>query len=242
MNVTLSVNGLSVPVSFSDDEIEQVHLPILKQFAELHKKSKNQRTIIFLSAPPGTGKSTLTTFWEYLCQHDEYSTMQLPSIQTLPMDGFHHYNDWLEAHQLKSLKGAPETFDIIKLAKNIKEICQKDGTWPQYSRKLHNPIEHAITVTAPIVIIEGNWLLLNDPKWLALQPYCDLSIFIHAPEKLLTQRLIARKVQGGLSLEKAEAFYLSTDGPNVRKVLNESRPADLMLEMDERSSYRFLQN
>lgn len=58
-----------------------------------------------------TGKSTLTTFWEYLSRQ----APDLPSIQTLPMDGFHHYNAWLDANHLRTYKGAPETFTLINL-------------------------------------------------------------------------------------------------------------------------------
>lgn len=235
MNVTLNVNGLSIPASFSDDEITEVHLPLLKKLSEIHKHSGNRRTIVFLSAPPGTGKSTLTTFWEYLCQQDD----SLPKIQTLPMDGFHHYNDFLDQHQLRASKGAPETFNVEKLAANLSQIRCSEGTWPQYSRQLHNPVEDAINVSAPIVIVEGNWLLLNDERWQALKAFSDFSLFIHAPEGLLSKRLIARKVLGGSSVDKAEAFYLATDGPNIQKVLTESRAADLTLVMDEQGAYHW---
>ena len=84
--------------------------------AALQTVNPQRRTVVFLCAPPGTGKSTLTTFWEYLAQQDP----ELPAIQTLPMDGFHHYNSWLDAHQLRPFKGAPETFDVAKLAENLR--------------------------------------------------------------------------------------------------------------------------
>ncbi len=38
------------------------------------------------------------------------------------MDGFHHYNSWLDTHNLRSYKGAPETFDVGKLAQNLRQI------------------------------------------------------------------------------------------------------------------------
>ncbi|MCO9666912.1 nucleoside/nucleotide kinase family protein, partial [Salmonella enterica subsp. enterica serovar Montevideo] len=36
----------------------------------------------------------------------------------------------------------------------------------------------------------------------------------------------------------AETFYERTDGPNVRRVLESSLPADLMLEMTSTGEYR----
>lgn len=40
------------------------------------------------------------------------------------MDGFHHYNSWLDAHQLRPFKGAPETFDVAKLAENLRQVVE----------------------------------------------------------------------------------------------------------------------
>ncbi|WP_431221663.1 nucleoside/nucleotide kinase family protein [Serratia sp. L9] len=235
MKVMLTINGLVVEAHYSDKEIADVHLPLLRKLADRKTIPSHKRKIIFLSAPPGTGKSTLTAFWEYLARQDPL----LPDIQTLPMDGFHHYNDWLEEHGLRPFKGAPETFNVDKLAKNLELIRDGDGEWPQYDRQRHDPIENAIRVMAPVVIVEGNWLLLDDDNWRSLEPYCDSSLFIQAPTDTLRERLIARKCAGGLSANEARAFYLRTDGPNVERVLAHSRPADITLTMTESGEYRF---
>ena len=234
MKIELTVNGLQVEAHYHDDEITNVHKPLLQQLAKIHADNPQRRTIVFLCAPPGTGKSTLTTFWEYLCAQDPC----LPEIQTLPMDGFHHYNSWLDAHNLRAYKGAPETFDVGKLAQNLRQIREGEGCWPQYDRQKHDPVEAAITVTAPIVIVEGNWLLRDDERWRALAAFCDYSLFIRAPANALRTRLVGRKLAGGLSRADAEAFYERTDGPNVRRVLETSRPGDLTLEMLESGEYR----
>ena len=94
MKIELTVNGLNVQAQYHDEEIERVHKPLLRMLAALQTVNPQRRTVVFLCAPPGTGKSTLTTFWAYLAQQDP----ELPAIQTLPMDGFHHYNSWLDAH------------------------------------------------------------------------------------------------------------------------------------------------
>ena len=235
MKIELTVNGLKVQAQYSDDEIENVHKPLLRMLAALQTVNPQRRTVVFLCAPPGTGKSTLTTFWEYLAQQDP----ELPAIQTLPMDGFHHFNSWLDAHQLRPFKGAPETFDVAKLAENLRQVVEGDCTWPQYDRQKHDPVEDALHVTAPLVIVEGNWLLLDDEKWQELASFCDFSIFIHAPAQILRERLISRKIAGGLSRQEAEAFYARTDGPNVERVLVNSRQANLILEMTEEGRYHF---
>ncbi|MGK9175448.1 nucleoside/nucleotide kinase family protein [Yokenella regensburgei] len=233
MKIALTVNGLQTEAHYHDDEIEHVHKPLLRKLAQVHAAHSARRTIVFLSAPPGTGKSTLTTFWEYLCRRDA----DLPEIQTLPMDGFHHYNSWLDAQGLRPYKGAPETFDVAKLEQNLQQIRERDGTWPQYDRQKHDPVEEAVIVTAPMVIVEGNWLLLDDIRWRALARYCDFSLFINAPAEVLRERLIARKQTGGLTLSEAEAFYIQTDGPNVERVLTCSCVPDLTLFMSSDGRY-----
>lgn len=234
MKIGLMVNGLHVEAHYDEDEVENVHKPLLQRLARLHSANPQRRTIVFLSAPPGTGKSTLTTFWEYLTRQDP----ALPEIQTLPMDGFHHYNAWLDAHNLRAYKGAPETFDVDKLAQNLRQVREGESTWPQYDRQKHDPVENAVVITAPIVIVEGNWLLRDDDRWRGLAEFCDFSLFIRAPADALRARLVSRKLAGGLSQADAEAFYDRTDGPNVLRVLEGSLPADLILEMTADGEYR----
>lgn len=56
----------------------------------------------------------------------------------------------------------------------------------------------------------------------------------------LRARLVGRKLAGGLSTADAEAFYTRTDGPNVERVLENSLPADLTLEMTVSGEYRIV--
>ena len=202
--------------------------------AALQTVNPQRRTVVFLCAPPGTGKSTLTTFWEYLAQQDP----ELPAIQTLPMDGFHHYNSWLDAHQLRPFKGAPETFDVARkiCARSWKGIVRGRSTIDKSMilLKMRCTLPHHSSSSK-----ETGCLLLDDEKWLELASFCDFSIFIHAPAQILRERLISRKIAGGLTRQVAEAFYARTDGPNVERVLMNSRQANLIVEMTEEGRYHF---
>lgn len=232
MNVTLTINGLTTQACFPRQDIEQLHLPLLRRFSALQRQ-QNRPLIVFLAAPPGTGKSTLSAFWQELTAE----TPDLAPLQTLPMDGFHHRNSWLDAHGLRQRKGMPETFDLAKLRDALLALCEPGSRWPQYSRTLHEPVENAINVTAPVLIVEGNWLLLNDAGWASLAELCDVSIFIKADPELLRGRLIGRKIRGGLTPQQAEDFYAMTDGPNVMRVLEHSQPADITLKMSADNGY-----
>lgn len=63
MKIELTVNGLKIQAQYQNEEIENVHKPLLHMLAALQTVNPQRRTVVFLCAPPGTGKSTLTTFW-----------------------------------------------------------------------------------------------------------------------------------------------------------------------------------
>ena len=94
---------------------------------------------------------------------------------------------------------------------------------------LHDVVEEAIPVTAPIVLVEGNYLLLDQPIWRDLPR--DYAVFITADEILLRQRLIERKMRGDKTHEQAALFYQESDGPNVRLCLSSHLPCDLELQL-----------
>ena len=63
MKIELTVNGLKIQAQYQNEEIENVHKPLLRMLAALQTVNPQRRTVVFLCAPPGTGKSTLTTLY-----------------------------------------------------------------------------------------------------------------------------------------------------------------------------------
>ena len=233
MRMTLPVNGFDVEARYDDATVETVLLPLLAEIGA-RARAVPGRLIVFLAAPPATGKSTLAALLERLAAQ----APELPRIQAVPMDGFHFHQDYILSHTvtrggetipMKRVKGAPDTFDVEKLRRTLLRARHEDVLWPGYDRRLHDVVEDATAVTAPALLVEGNWLLYDAPGWRGL-PH-DFSIFIEAREALLRERLIARKMRGGLSREEALAFYRETDGPNVRLCMDRRLPADAALEM-----------
>ena len=94
----------------------------------------------------------------------------------------------------------------------------KDLAWPIYDRTLHNPKNDAMLVNKDIVLLEGNYLLLDEAPWRDLKQYCDYSIFLYGDEAMLEKRLIERKAKG-TTMEEAIAFYKRSDQKNVQRVL-----------------------
>lgn len=241
MKVSLNVSGFESEAVFPDKDIEQIHKPLVEKFTKLFQQ-KNERIIIFLAAPPGSGKSTLAAFWEYLSNTES----NVEPLQVLPFDGFHFPNEILDSNYttrngeqipLRSIKGAFETFNLTSLIDKLKQLKVKDPKWPYYDRNLHDPIDDAIAVDKEIVVIEGNYLLLDEPVWNGLHKLADFTVFIDTDPKFLEERLVGRKVRGGTSFEDAKVFYEKSDSQNVDIVLNHSISADLTLYMNQDGSF-----
>lgn len=235
MDTHLNINGFDIAAHFDDASLRELLLPLLTELSR-RQRALNRRLIVLLAAPPGAGKSTLAAFLEQLSRSDA----KLVPLQALGMDGFHFHQDYILTHSvgdipMQLVKGVPESFDAVKLRRALETIQTQNVRFPYYDRNLHDVVEDAIPVHAPIALIEGNWLLLDRPDW-ALPG--DVRIFIDADESLLRDRLVERKIRGGASRADAETHYNRTDGPNIRLCRECRRPADLILTMISDGTYR----
>ncbi len=99
---------------------------------------------------------------------------------------------------------------------------------------MHNPVENAIRVDGDIVLLEGNYLLLDENGWRDLSSYADYMISIRADEGLLRKRLIDRGIKTGVPEEAAVRFVDFSDMQNVRLCLGKTKPANLELVIGDR--------
>lgn len=231
------INGIRVDARYSRHTVEEILVPLLRQLAELRRK-KGRRILVMLAAPPGCGKTTLCSFLEQLSRERE----GLTPVQAAGMDGFHRRQEYLTSHTaerdgrifpLVEIKGAPETFDLPKLAAAVARAAAGEVFgWPGYDRTLHNPVEDAVRVDGEIVLLEGNYLLLDEDGWRELSAGADYTVSMAAEEETLRERLIDRKIKTGADAEQAVRFVDFSDMPNVRLCLAKTMRADLALRMD----------
>ena len=231
----MTVNGLPQHIRYNADTVEHLFLPLLRRLRELQHCSGG-RCIVFLAAPPATGKTTLAQFLAQLSRTEE----GLTPVQALGMDGFHYPNSYLASHTilrdgveipLKNIKGAPETFDVAHLAAKLAAAKEGVTPFPVYDRRIHDVMPDAVTADAPILLVEGNWLLLDEEPWRDLRSLADHRLRIDAAPELLRDRLIARKVQGGSTAEDAAAFYEASDAPNILRFAAHADAADEIWRM-----------
>ena len=91
--------------------------------------------------------------------------------------------------------------------------CTRTGTGPRTT---------AAGAAAPV-------LLLDEAPWTGGLTHYDLTVFLDVPLAELERRLLARWAQYGRSPEAARAWIDGNDLPNIRRVIEGSRPADIRI-------------
>ena len=242
MEYRVNVNGIDIVAAYSEENIRDIFEPLLRHLEQLHKR-KGARLLVMVAAPPGAGKTTFVSFLEELSK----IMLKEMTLQAIGMDGFHRRQEYLLSHTatvdgneipMVEIKGAPVTFDL-ELFKTYIEKLSTDKTvgWPVYDRTLHNPVEDAVWVNSDIVLLEGNYLLLDQEGWKDLSQSADYTISIKAEEGMLRERLIGRKEALGHSRIQAEKFVDFSDMRNVKLCLERSKKADLELAITEAGEY-----
>jgi pantothenate kinase len=78
----------------------------------------------------------------------------------------------------------------------------------------------------PVIVVEGNWLLLNQSPWDRLRPMFDLTVMVEVPEHALRARLRGRWERLGLTEAEIVEKLEENDLPNGRWVRDGSIAAD----------------
>ena len=226
------VNGLDIEAEFDSRDRERVFLPLLRRLTDLQRE-KNRRIVVFLAAPPAAGKSTLCLYLEQLSRTEKC----LIPVQSVGIDGFHYPQGYLDSHTivrngktipLAKIKGAPESYDVEHLRALLMHVGEDHQRWPLYDRRIHNPVENAVEIREKILILEGNWLLLDEEPWNCLS--CDYSIFLRAGDERQLERIVQRKMLGGFDEAAAREFVRNNDAPNIARCMAHSRRGDMNLQ------------
>ncbi len=185
------------------------------------------RTMLGIAGCPGAGKSTLSAA----------IVAGVPSSVVVPMDGFHLLNDELVRLGRRDRKGAPDTFDVdgyVALLDRVRR--QKPGatiTAPRYDRAASAPVADAIAIRfdVALVITEGNYLLLDDPRWSAARRLLDEVWFAYVDDALRVQRLIERHIEFGKSPDEAREWVMRSDEANAAVVAASRSRADAVVRL-----------
>jgi len=186
------------------------------------------RRLLGVTGAPGAGKSTLCA--ALLDALGEQAAL-------VGMDGFHYANVELQRLGRSDRKGAPDTFDVdgyVALLNRLRTPPAGPLYGPAFDRGLEEPIGSAVPVHpgTPLVLTEGNYLLLDDHGWAAVRGCLDEVWYLDVPPEVREQRLLRRRLSFGHEPRAAAEWVTTVDGRNGRTVETSMARADLVVHLD----------
>lgn len=187
------------------------------------------RVLIGLVGAPGAGKSTLGAQLK-----DAFADIPTALV---PMDGYHLSNAELTRLGRIDRKGAPDTFDSFGFFALLKRINDSSETvyFPVFHREIEESIaaEGVVSVETRLVIIEGNYLLMESDGWSGIKSLLTESWFIDLPTRVRHERLIARHIEYGKEPVSAQHWALGSDEANASIIEATRHRADLRITFNE---------
>jgi pantothenate kinase len=189
-----------------------------------------ERRLLGLTGAPGAGKSTVA---EQLV-----SALGPETAVLVPMDGFHLANEVLIDLGRRDRKGAHDTFDdggYARLMATLRAQKVDDPVVyaPRFRREIEESIGSAIPVppTVPLVVTEGNYLLLDVDAWPAARACLDAVWFLAPDTDVRQARLLRRHEAYGKSPEDAAYWALGPDERNARLIESTAGRADRVVRL-----------
>lgn len=204
--------------------------------------------IVGLAGPPGAGKSTvasevvrrLNTTWS-----EKAMKMGSPipeNIATvLPMDGFHLYRSQLDSmenpDEAHARRGAPWTFNPDLLLQRLNDLRKQGSVFiPSFDHGVGDPVEDDIFVSLQhkVVIVEGNYLFLEEGVWKEISAIFDEKWFIDINIETSMQRVLRRHILTGKEPDIAKWRIEYNDRPNAELIMKSKKNADLVIKSVDR--------
>lgn len=185
------------------------------------------RAVLGITGPPAAGKSTLA----------ETLLAELsPQAAYVPLDGFHLAHHVLQELGTVRRKGAPDTFDAagyVALLRRLRDPAEGTVYAPQFRREIEDSLANAIPVPSgvPLVITEGNYLLVPTGPWAELAGLLDEVWYLDVPEPARLRWLAGRHMRYGRSAAEAASRARGPDQRNA-ELIEASKPrADLIISV-----------
>lgn len=189
-----------------------------------------ERRILGLTGAPGAGKSTAA--------EQIVAALGPDTAVLVPMDGFHLANDILIDLGRRDRKGAHDTFDdggYARLITTLRTQRVDDPVVyaPRFLREIEESIGSAIPVapTVPLVVTEGNYLLVEFDAWPAARASIDEVWFLAPDTEVRHERLVRRHEAYGKTPEEAALWALGPDERNAELIESTAGRADRIVRI-----------
>ena len=186
-----------------------------------------RRYVLGIAGPPGGGKTTLA---------ERIVAEAGDAARLVKMDGFHLAQEELERLGRADRKGAPDTFDAlgyVALLKRLRAADEEVVYAPEFRRDVEEPIAGAVAVPrdVPLVVTEGNYLLVQDGGWAGVRPLLDEVWYVEIDEETRVRWLIDRHIAFGKKPDAARAWVLGTDQRNAELIQTTRDRADAVVRV-----------
>jgi len=186
------------------------------------------RRLLGIAGAPGGGKSTLAAALVGALGPD--------TARLIGMDGFHLAQAELERLGRADRKGAADTFDasgFVALLRRLRAADEAVVYAPEFRREIEEPIACAVPVPreVPLVVTEGNYLLVGDGDWAGVRPLLHEAWFVEGDDDRRREWLIARHIAFGKAPDFARAWVMRSDERNAELVASTRDRADLVVRV-----------
>jgi pantothenate kinase len=191
--------------------------------------ARGRRTILGIAGPPGGGKSTLA---------EAIADDLGDRARLVGMDGFHLAQAELVRLGRQDRKGALDTFDgagYVALLRRLRDAAEDVVYAPEFRREIEEPINAAVAVprTVPLVITEGNYLLVDEGPWAEVRGLLDEAWYVIQDEETRLRLLIERHIAFGKTPDFAREWVLRSDQRNAELVQATQARADALVRVGE---------
>lgn len=195
-----------------------------------------RKYMVGIAGVPGSGKSTTA---KAVCAKINSMRPRLDKHHVavvVGMDGYHYTRQQLdqfpdpdEAH---ARRGAYWTFDSASFVDKMHELQQQgQSLLPSFDHGVGDPVPDGISVIPQnkIILVEGNYLLLDIPPWADLKRVFNETWFIECDIDTAMQRVLERQIGHGRTPETAKWRVENNDRKNAMIIADTAARASLLV-------------